>query len=202
MLLQILDDGRLTDNKGNVVDFTNTVLIMTSNVGSREIAEKAKSGSTLGFEFEPSPAGREASKRERSKDMLEQALQRFFRPEFLNRLQVVPFDQLSQAEVGEIIELMLKETRENLADKGITGLTLSTKAKEKLLAQGYDPVYGARAMARCIKQLVTRTLALALLEGRFAAGDKILADWSDTEDCMVFQPSKPESEKESEVACA
>lgn len=193
MLLQILDDGRLTDNKGRVVDFTNTVVVMTSNVGSREIAEKAKSGSTLGFELEQSDAGRQASKRERSKEILEQALQRFFRPEFLNRLQVVAFEQLSKTEVGEIIELMLKETRANLADKGLRGLKLSTRAKDKLLAQGYDPVYGARAMARCINQLVTRSLALALLEGRFAEGDEIFADWSDEENCMVYEGRQPEA---------
>jgi ATP-dependent Clp protease ATP-binding subunit ClpB len=148
VLLQVLDDGRLTDGQGRTVDFRNTVLIMTSNIRSAE------------------------------------AMRDHFRPEFLNRIdEIVEFKPLSREQLGEIVELQLERLRERLAERDLT-IELTAAAKEALGEAGWDPAYGARPLKRAIQRLLENPLALQLLEGDFAPGDRILVDAEDGE--LVF----------------
>jgi ATP-dependent Clp protease ATP-binding subunit ClpB len=154
VLLQILDDGRLTDSKGRVVDFKNTVLIMTSNLGSREIQ---------------SAQGDEKQARE----AVVQVLRDYFKPEFLNRIDdIVVFKQLGREEIARIIDVQLGRLREMLAERGIT-LELDESARELLVQEGYDPVYGARPLKRAIQTQLQNPLAVALLKGDIASGQTI-----------------------------
>jgi ATP-dependent Clp protease ATP-binding subunit ClpB len=159
VLLQILDDGRLTDSQGRVVDFRNTVIIMTSNIGSAYIVEAG-------------PLVDEAQWRQVEEQVRGQ-LRQHFRPEFLNRVDdVIVFRQLSREDLGRIVDLQLARLAAQLAAKGIT-LSLRPEARELLIGQGYDPVYGARPLKRVIQRLLQNPIALALLEGDFAEGDTI-----------------------------
>jgi ATP-dependent Clp protease ATP-binding subunit ClpB len=154
VLLQILDDGRLTDSKGRTVDFKNTVLIMTSNLGSREIQ---------------AAEGDEKQVRE----AVIQELRLHFKPEFLNRIDdVVVFHQLSREQIGQIIEVQLERLREMLSDRGVT-LVLDPSAKELLMREGYDPAYGARPLKRAIQSLIQNPLAVKLLQGEILPGQTV-----------------------------
>jgi ATP-dependent Clp protease ATP-binding subunit ClpA len=167
-LLQILDDGRLTDGKGRTVDFRNTVVIMTSNVGSATIGEIGP----IGFSLTHDTQKKTADARKRLMD----ALQKTFRPEFLNRVDdIIVFNQLSKPDILAILDLQLKGVRAQLAEKELT-LELSETARDLIMAEGYDPVYGARPMRRAIQRLVQDPLALRLLAGEFQPGDTIFAD--------------------------
>jgi ATP-dependent Clp protease ATP-binding subunit ClpB len=157
ILLQILDDGRLTDSQGRTVDFRNTVIIMTSNVGSQMILER---GTADWAEVETSVLG---------------ALRQHFRPEFLNRVDdIIVFRPLSIAQLEEIVELQLTRLRQLLAEKKIT-LELTPEAKHALTTEGYDPAFGARPLKRAIQRLIQNPLSLKLLAGEFHEGDRILA---------------------------
>jgi ATP-dependent Clp protease ATP-binding subunit ClpB len=154
VLLQILDDGRLTDSKGRTVDFKNTVLIMTSNLGSREIQ---------------AAEGDEKQVRE----AVLQELRLHFKPEFLNRIDdVVIFHQLSQEQIGEIIDVQLARLRETLHERGIS-LVLDDSARELIMREGYDPSYGARPLKRAIQTLIQNPLAVKLLQGEIVPGQTI-----------------------------
>lgn len=154
ILLQILDDGRLTDGKGRTVDFRNTIIIMTSNIGSQAIKELSQDYETMEREV---------------KKMLESA----FRPEFLNRIdEVVIFKALDRATILKIVDLQLDLLRKRLEERKIR-VEVSQKAKELLAEKGYDPVYGARPLKRAIQQEIQNPLALRLLEGEFEEGDSI-----------------------------
>ncbi|HJU89772.1 MAG TPA: ATP-dependent chaperone ClpB [Gemmatimonadaceae bacterium] len=156
ILLQILDDGRLTDSQGRTVDFRNTVIIMTSNIGSNYILE-------LGTE------NWEAVDRQ-----VMGALRQHFKPEFLNRVDdIVLFKPLTMEQIGRIIELQLARLRSMLTDRKIT-LEVSPEAKRALAEEAYDPVYGARPLKRAIQRRIQNPLAVALLEGRFSEGDHVL----------------------------
>jgi ATP-dependent Clp protease ATP-binding subunit ClpB len=158
VLLQILDDGRLTDGHGRTVDFKNTVLIMTSNLGSQWIAE-------LG-------PGQEEEIRQR----IMEALKERFRPEFLNRVdEVIIFHQLNQEHIKRIVDLQFDALKKRLDEKHI-GVELNEEAKEFLAREGYDPAYGARPLKRTIQRLVLDPLAVEVLEGKFKEGDKIIVD--------------------------
>jgi ATP-dependent Clp protease ATP-binding subunit ClpB len=160
-LLQVLDDGRLTDGHGRTVDFKNTVVIMTSNVGSETWHAAAAAG------------GR--SEEETRRYVLE-ALRATFRPEFLNRIdEIVVFHPLTREHLGQIVEIQLGRLRGLLAGRKIT-LDLSDAARALLAERGYDPIYGARPLKRAIQQLVQDPLALALLRGDFSEGDTVVAD--------------------------
>ncbi|MFD2257924.1 ATP-dependent chaperone ClpB [Luteolibacter algae] len=153
VLLQVLDDGRITDGQGRTVDFRNTVLIMTSNIGSQHI---------LG---EENAEQREAAVME--------ALRGHFRPEFINRIdEIVIFDRLDRDDLTTIVDLQLDRVRKRLAKQGL-GLSLSEEAKEFVGNQGYDPVYGARPLKRAIQHLILDPLSLEVLEGKFVDGDVI-----------------------------
>src|SRR5690606_37204393 len=171
LLLQVLDDGRLTDSQGRTVDFRNTVIIMTSNLGSQHIVEAG--------------AGAEGEAWERVADQVRAELRRHFRPEFLNRVDdVIVFRPLSRDDLARIVELQLVKLREMLAGRGIA-LELTPAALELLAAEGYDPLYGARPLKRVIQRRLQNPMALELLEGRFAEGDRIVADARDGE--LVFE---------------
>jgi ATP-dependent Clp protease ATP-binding subunit ClpB len=162
LLLQILDDGRLTDSQGRVVDFRNTVLIMTSNLGGHLIADAGPVSSP--------EAWRAVEERVRAE------LRNHFRPEFLNRVDdVVVFHPLSRADLDRIVDLQLARLDQLLAERQLT-LQLTKVARELLADRGYDPVYGARPLKRAIQALLQNPVALAVLEGRFAPGDIIVAD--------------------------
>jgi ATP-dependent Clp protease ATP-binding subunit ClpB len=157
ILLQILDDGRLTDSQGRTVDFRNTVIIMTSNAGSQIILER---GTADWAEVETAVLG---------------ALRHSFRPEFLNRVDdIVVFRPLSKAQLEEIVELQLTRLRQLLAERKLT-LELTPEAKHALTSEGYDPTYGARPLKRAIQRLIQNPLSLAILGGQFHEGDHIVA---------------------------
>ncbi len=159
VLLQVLDDGRITDGQGRTVDFRNTVLIMTSNIGSQFIMD------------EEDPEVRESK-------VLE-ALRAHFRPEFLNRVdETVIFDRLGREDLTEIVGLQLDRVRQRLAKQGI-GLALSEEVKKMIADRGYDPVYGARPLKRAIQTLLLDPLSLEVLEGNFKEGDVIKAELVD-----------------------
>ncbi|MDQ8189909.1 ATP-dependent chaperone ClpB [Roseibacillus persicicus] len=156
VLLQVLDDGRITDGQGRTVDFRNTVLIMTSNIGSQFIMDESNA--------------------EQREAKVTEALRAHFRPEFLNRIdETVIFDRLERSELTTIVDIQLERVRKRLAKQGL-GLALSEEAKEYIGNQGYDPVYGARPLKRAIQKHLLDELSLQVLEGNFVPGDVIRAD--------------------------
>jgi ATP-dependent Clp protease ATP-binding subunit ClpB len=158
VLLQILEDGRLTDGKGRTVDFRNTVIIMTSNVGAASIFELA--------EKNPKKAREEAM----------EALRAIFRPEFLNRVDdIVMFRPLGKAQIEKIIDLQLEHVTRLLSERKIT-LKLTAKARELLLREGYDPIYGARPLKRAIQRLIQDPLAMQILDAQIRPGDEVVVD--------------------------
>ncbi|KZL49482.1 MULTISPECIES: ATP-dependent Clp protease ATP-binding subunit [Cyanophyceae] len=170
MLLQILEDGRLTDAKGRTVDFKNTLLILTSNIGSKVIE---KGGGGIGFEFADDATETQYN---RIRSLVNEELKQYFRPEFLNRLdEIIVFRQLSKPEVTEIAEIMLKEVFGRLTEKGIT-LEVSDRFKDRLIEEGYSPSYGARPLRRAIMRLLEDSLAEEILSGRIKDGDTALVD--------------------------
>ena len=179
VLLQILDDGRLTDSKGRVVDFKNTVLIMTSNLGSRAI-QAATENPLADHDV---------------RDEVLQVLRDHFKPEFLNRIDdIVVFKQLGREQIAEIIDIQLAKLRNMLAERGIT-IELDDSARELIVKQGYDPVYGARPLKRAIQMLVQNPLAVKLLQGEIAAGQTVLV--SGDGDHMKFTPVEAEQKATS-----
>ena len=180
LLLQLLEDGRLTDSKGRTVDFKNTLLIMTSNIGSKVIE---KGGGGLGFEFSGDSV--EDSQYNRIKSLVNEELKQYFRPEFLNRLdEIIVFRQLSKNEVKEIAEIMLQEVFARLQDKGIK-LDVTDAFKERLVEEGYNPSYGARPLRRAVMRLLEDSLAEEVLSGRIKDGDKALVDIDDNKKVTI-----------------
>ena len=162
VLLQILDDGRLTDSQGRVVDFRNTVIIMTSNIGSQLIVAAGEQSEAAGWD---------AVERE-----VRDQLRLHFRPEFLNRVdEIIVFRPLTRVDITRIVELQLGGLERLLADRRIL-LRVQSQARELLATEGYDPVYGARPLKRVIQRLLQNPIALQLLEGEYAEGDTIVVD--------------------------
>ncbi|MBO8234048.1 ATP-dependent Clp protease ATP-binding subunit [Prochlorococcus marinus XMU1419] len=180
LLLQLLEDGRLTDSKGRTVDFKNTLLIMTSNIGSKVIE---KGGGGLGFEFSGDSV--EDSQYNRIRSLVNEELKQYFRPEFLNRLdEIIVFRQLTKNEVKEIAEIMLKEVFARLKDKGIK-LSVTDAFKERLVEEGYNPSYGARPLRRAVMRLLEDSLAEEVLSGRIKDGDKAIVDIDDNKKVTI-----------------
>ena len=167
-LLQILEDGRLTDSQGRVVDFKNTVIIMTTNLGTRDIAK----GLSLGF-----ASGHDTqSSYERMKNKVTDELKQHFRPEFLNRVDdIIVFPQLNREEIVQIVDLMVASLDERLKDKDMA-IELTQSAKEALAAKGYDPVLGARPLRRAIQREIEDALSEKILFGELGAGQIVLVD--------------------------
>jgi len=160
VMLQLLDDGRLTDGKGRTVDFKNTVVIMTSNIGSHYIAQAAGEGSLT----------------EGVKRQVMEALRDHFRPEFINRVdEIIVFHALSRAEMRQIIDIQLRGLLKRLEDRKIH-VELSEDAKDLLIAEGYDPTYGARPLKRTIQRRVLDPLAIKVLQGEVGEGETVRID--------------------------
>jgi len=171
ILLQILDNGRITDSHGRVVDFRNTIIVMTSNVGAHHVIEK-RIGFCLDHELEPNA---HAKKQGQIRSSVLSELTKVFAPEFLNRIdEILIFLQLTATEIRKIVDLRLEELNARIADQGLK-LVCSDEVKELLAANGYDASYGARPLKRTILRLVENPLAEELIEHRFAAGDVISA---------------------------
>jgi ATP-dependent Clp protease ATP-binding subunit ClpB len=169
VLLQILEDGRLTDGKGRTVDFRNTVLVMTSNVGSSAIYELAGN--------DPDQARKEAL----------DALRAAFRPEFINRIdEIVIFNPLGKAQLAKIVRMLLKSVEKLLEERQIT-LELTPAAEQLILREGYDPAYGARPLRRTIQRMIQDALALQILEGKVLPGDRVRVDCDSTGEKMKFE---------------
>jgi ATP-dependent Clp protease ATP-binding subunit ClpC len=184
-LLQILEDGRLTDAQGHTVDFKNSVIIMTSNLGTRDIQK----GPGIGF----AAAGDENVTYEKMKDKVMEELKRSFRPEFLNRIdEVIVFHSLSREDVKAIVDLMMKRVREQLKAKDVD-IELSDGAKELLADKGYDPSLGARPLRRTIQRLVEDPLSEKLLWKEFKAGTTIIVDALDGEVVFEGVPVPPDT---------
>ncbi|AQK40544.1 Chaperone protein ClpC1 chloroplastic [Zea mays] len=170
MMLQILEDGRLTDSKGRTVDFKNTLLIMTSNVGSSVIE---KGGRKIGFDLD---SDEKDSSYSRIKSLVIEEMKQYFRPEFLNRLdEMIVFRQLTKLEVKEIADIMLQEVFDRLKAKDIN-LQVTEKFKERVVDEGYNPSYGARPLRRAIMRLLEDSLAEKMLAGEVKEGDSAIVD--------------------------
>ena len=190
-LLQILDDGRLTDGQGNIVDFRNTVLIMTSNLGT----EYVRKGGTLGF-LQP----RASSEERESHDKIEKALKGAFRPEFLNRIdEIIMFSPLSVEQMEEIVVLQMKEVQDRLNEYNIT-VQLTDAARQWLAKAGYDPAFGARPLRRAIQKNVESPLSVELLSGKYKEGGAILVDVDEEKSRIIFHSSEPLKKKTKQPA--
>nr|MBC7245970.1 AAA family ATPase [Chloroflexota bacterium] len=188
-LLQILEDGRLTDGQGNVVDFRNTVIIMTSNIGTQYMP---KGGGTLGFRTPGEPA-----ETEKMRANIEEALKKTFRPEFLNRIdEVIVFQRLSKEDMKRIVDLQMKDIRQRLREQGLD-IQLTEIARDWLAEKGYDPAFGARPLRRTLQRLVESPLSKKLIRGELKPGDELQIDVENDE--VVFRKVK---EKESAPTAA
>jgi ATP-dependent Clp protease ATP-binding subunit ClpC len=173
-LLQILEDGRLTDGQGRIVDFRNTVIIMTSNIGT----EYARQGGTLGFLRSDAAADDEARE---ARTKIQDGLKKTFRPEFLNRVdEIVIFHTLTLEHMEQIVDLQMNEIRERLGERGIQ-VELTPAAREWLAKEGFDPAFGARPLRRTLQRYVESPLSKRILRGELRPGDHVLADLGDTE---------------------
>jgi ATP-dependent Clp protease ATP-binding subunit ClpC len=176
-LLQLLDDGRLTDGHGHTVDFKNTVIIMTSNAGAALIKQQRNIG------FIPQREGEQVEKR-RYEDMREKVMdevKKTFRPEFLNRLdEIIVFHELGEEQLRKIVDLLVKDLESRLVERKLT-LEITDTAKTWLAKAGFDPVYGARPLKRAITHYVENPLSTRVLKGDFKDGDKIVVDMTDDE---------------------
>ncbi|HKS96570.1 MAG TPA: ATP-dependent chaperone ClpB, partial [Terriglobia bacterium] len=185
ILLQILDDGRLTDGKGRTVDFKNTVIIMTSNIASHEIHEAMGDGGSAGLQ-----AGKVSEELRRR---IHETLLQHFRPEFINRVdEIVIFNALGKSEIEKIIDLQVANLVKTLAERKIA-IELSSKAKELLFREGYDPQFGARPLKRAIQRTIQDPLALKILDGEVKPGDTIEVDADLKKGEMKFEPSKAQA---------
>ncbi len=174
VLLQVLDDGRLTDGQGRTVDFKNTIVVMTSNVGSQKILHYR--GATIGELYD------------RMKDEVLNELRKVFRPEFLNRVdEVIVFHALKEADLKKIVDIQLSRLRDRLADRKID-LVLTDAAKTHLVRTGYDPNFGARPLKRTIQREVETVLSRMMLKGEVRDGMTVEVDYDDARDALVFKP--------------
>jgi ATP-dependent Clp protease ATP-binding subunit ClpB len=184
VLLQILDDGRLTDSQGRVVDFKNTVIIMTSNIGSQYILEFK--GRTDDESYK------------RMKESVLDELRHHFRPEFLNRVdEIVVFHSLTEEDLKQILEIQLMRLRSRLAERHIN-IELTPEAAKHLAREGYDPVYGARPLKRAIQKELETPLGRLLLRGEIRDGQTVMVDWQDGE--FIFTTKGVEGKERAEAA--
>jgi len=182
ILLQVLEDGRLTDSQGRIVNFKNAVIIMTSNIGSSDIM----SSTEVGFRTTKDEGSPEA-KYERMKKKIQDEIKKVFKPEFINRLdEVIVFHHLSESEIKEIVDLMMGRVQKEIEAQG-RSMEYTLKAKELLAREGFDPVFGARPLRRAIQRLVEDPLAEEFIRGNFKEGDRIMIDLSPEEETkLVF----------------
>ncbi len=192
ILLQVLDDGQLTDGLGRKIDFKNTLIIMTSNIGARQLKDF---GTGVGF----STTAKKDSEEELAKGVIGKALKRTFSPEFLNRIDdVVIFNSLGKEEIGKIIEIALKDLYSRVEKMGYK-LKLSKKAKEYLAEKGYDPQFGARPLHRAIQKYLEDPLAEKILNSNFKEGDTLLIDLDKNENIKIKVENKKSKEEKSDA---
>jgi len=185
-LLQILDDGRMTDGQGNVVDFRNTVLIMTSNLGT----EYMRKGGTLGFLQHT-----ETDEDRENHDKIEKALKGTFRPEFLNRIdEIIMFSPLSLEQMEQIVDLQMKEIQDRLNEFGVK-VDLAEKARKWLAKTGYDPAFGARPLRRALQKYVESPLSVELLSGKIPSGSSVNVTTSSADDSLEFKAREAKEKK-------
>jgi ATP-dependent Clp protease ATP-binding subunit ClpB len=181
VFLQIMDDGRLTDGKGRIVDFKNTIIIMTSNIGSSYLQDLGE---------------RSAEQVSEVHQRVMEALRAHFKPEFLNRVDdIVIFNPLGKEQLTKIVDLRLEDLRRLLADRKIS-LELTAKAKELIFTEGYDPNYGARPLKRAIQRVVQDPLAMKILDGEVLHGDHVVVDADKKEHKLTFKVAKRVGEPE------
>jgi len=182
LLLQILEDGRLTDSRGRTIDFKNTLIIMTSNVGAKVI-EKGTSNGSLGFDVAEDT---ENTQYERISALVNEELKNYFRPEFLNRLdEIIIFSQLTKDDVGQIAEIMIKQLTDRVLEQGIR-LQVTERVKEKLTDEGFNPIYGARPLRRAVMRLLEDNLAGQFLSEELKPGTTIIVDLDDNKEINIF----------------
>jgi ATP-dependent Clp protease ATP-binding subunit ClpC len=198
MLLQILEDGRLSDAKGKVVNFANTLIVMTSNLGLRDINQAQ---TALGFQPALADGESDADRRHKlMKDKIDEELKRLFRPEFLNRVDaIITFKPLTPEQIREIVELQMNRLAKHLSEQEIT-VVVTDAAKDKIGEEGFDKIYGARPLRRVITSRIEDQLSEELLRGRISRGDKVVID-VDPEGGFTFNPipgekRPPKAEKE------
>ena len=193
-LLQILDDGRMTDGQGNVVDFRNTIIIMTSNLGT----EYVRKGGALGFAQKA-----DTDEERESHEKIEKALKGAFRPEFLNRIdEIIMFSPLSLKEMEKIVELQMKEIQDRLIEHNIT-VQLSDAARGWLAKEGYDPAFGARPLKRALQKHVESPLSMKLLAGEFPGGATVMVEVDEKKNALTFTAGEalaPKRKKKEAVA--
>jgi ATP-dependent Clp protease ATP-binding subunit ClpC len=181
ILLQVLDDGHLTDGLGRKVNFRNTILIMTSNIGTRDLEK----GRALGFQPDDPNVSYE-----KLKDKVIEETKKIFNPEFMNRLdETIVFHKLGEEEISQIIELMLSELDERMSEKKLS-LHLTAPAKELIAEQGFDPAYGARPLRRTIQKLIEDPLSEDIIKGRIEEGSEVRVSRKGDE--LVFTTSEQE----------
>ena len=195
IMLQILDDGRLTDSKGRHVNFKNTIIIMTSNVGASMIATQSK----LGF---VTADDEKKDKYEKLKDTVNEEMKKAFRPEFINRIDdIIVFAHLSKEEIRQIVDLMMKDLFKRLDERGLT-MEVTDDVKDFLATDGYNEAYGARPLRRLIQRKVEDTLAEEILSGKYHEGDTIVLDMKDGKMFFSKKGDEPTAEKIEEKAAA
>jgi ATP-dependent Clp protease ATP-binding subunit ClpC len=183
-LLQVLDDGRMTDGHGRTVDFKNTVIIMTSNAG----VEFIKRESAMGFAAKKDQAKTQKSNYEDMREKVLAEVKKTFRPEFLNRLdEVIVFHELNESQLRQVVDLLAKDLEKRLADRKLT-IEITESAKSWLAKEGYDPVYGARPLRRALEKYVENPLSVKVLGGEFKEGDTIIVDTGI--EGLIFTPKK------------
>jgi ATP-dependent Clp protease ATP-binding subunit ClpB len=185
VLLQLLDDGRLTDGQGRTVDFKNTIVIMTSNVGSMRILEYR--GSFAGLAYD------------RMKEAVIEEMRRQFRPEFLNRVdEIIVFHALSEEHLKQIVDIQLERLQQRLAERHIR-LELTDEARTHLVRVGYDPHYGARPLKRAIQKEIETTMGKLLLQGRVRDGQTVVIDYDGEKGELTFTPQTEEADAAAAV---
>jgi ATPases with chaperone activity, ATP-binding subunit len=180
-LLQILDDGRMTDGQGRTVDFRNSVLIMTSNLGTEFVR---KSGS-LGFRRKG-----ENGEEDETNEKIEKALKSTFRPEFINRIdEIIIFSPLKLADMERIVDLQMKQIQERLTEQGLV-VRLTEAARKELAKEGFDPAFGARPLHRALQKHIESPVSVKMLQGEFKNGDKIIADYQEGKGVVLEKAKK------------
>jgi ATP-dependent Clp protease ATP-binding subunit ClpC len=189
LLLQVLDDGVLTDSLGRRVDFKNTIIIMTSNIGSRQLKDF---GEGIGF----STAAKRTSRANFARGVIENALKKTFAPEFLNRIDdVVIFDPLEIEDIHKIIDIELKHVFKRVEDLGFS-VSLTDKAKNYVVEKGWDAQFGARPLKRAIQKYIEDPLAEEIIKSRFESGEIIMVDYKEETDEILVTVTKPEKVQE------
>jgi len=187
LLLQVLDDGVLTDSFGRKVDFKNTIIIMTSNIGSRQLKDF---GQGVGF----NTSAKKSEKSTYARGVIENALKKAFTPEFLNRIDdVVIFDSLSRDDIHKIIDIELKHLFHRISNLGYT-ISVTEKAKDFIVEKGWDEQYGARPLKRAIQKYIEDSLAEEIIKHNLNEGDKIIVDYKEKDEELKIKISKAKKE--------